>query len=99
MAKSMVITGCLAAAVWSWDALNDFEKDNLRKAQRKLHRQTMQKKSGTFISSKDTKKIERAAGVRDQNLAEIDQVTAANKPKRNKLCPCGSGKKYKHCCS
>ena len=25
-------------------------------------------------------------------------VKTENKPGRNDLCPCGSGKKYKHCC-
>ena len=25
-------------------------------------------------------------------------VKADDKPGRNDLCPCGSGKKYKHCC-
>ncbi|MGM0622596.1 MAG: preprotein translocase subunit SecA [Campylobacterota bacterium] len=28
----------------------------------------------------------------------VPAATAAKKPKRNEPCPCGSGKKYKHCC-
>jgi len=31
-----------------------------------------------------------------QGAAKID--TATKKPRRNELCPCGSGVKYKHCC-
>lgn len=38
-----------------------------------------------------------------QNEASLDGSTnkpyiANKKPKRNEACPCGSGKKYKHCC-
>jgi len=79
--------------------MNEFEKQNMLKARSNLHRINMQQKcSGTFCSAKVRNNTERAAGVRDQSLAEIDQVTAANKPNRNAPCPCGSGKKYKHCC-
>jgi preprotein translocase subunit SecA len=28
----------------------------------------------------------------------IDPIRSEEKPKRNDPCPCGSGKKYKHCC-
>ena len=28
----------------------------------------------------------------------VEPIHAADKPKRNDPCPCGSGKKYKHCC-
>ncbi|MGB2984925.1 MAG: SEC-C metal-binding domain-containing protein [Phycisphaerae bacterium] len=28
----------------------------------------------------------------------IEPIHADAKPKRNDPCPCGSGKKYKHCC-
>lgn len=31
-----------------------------------------------------------------QNLADIETTLA---PKRNSPCPCGSKKKYKHCCA
>jgi len=29
---------------------------------------------------------------------ELAPLTSGKKPKRNDPCPCGSGKKYKHCC-
>jgi hypothetical protein len=28
----------------------------------------------------------------------VDPIRSDAKPRRNALCPCGSGKKYKHCC-
>ena len=28
----------------------------------------------------------------------VEPIEADVKPKRNDPCPCGSGKKYKHCC-
>lgn len=31
-------------------------------------------------------------------LHPVETVTAEEKIKRNDPCPCGSGKKYKHCC-
>ena len=35
--------------------------------------------------------------VQEEN-AKRQPYVAAKKPKRNDPCPCGSGKKYKHCC-
>ena len=28
----------------------------------------------------------------------VEPLKADKKPRRNSPCPCGSGKKYKHCC-
>jgi preprotein translocase subunit SecA len=28
----------------------------------------------------------------------VEPISGETKPKRNDPCPCGSGKKYKHCC-
>ena len=29
----------------------------------------------------------------------VEPIQSDTKPKRNDPCPCGSGKKYKHCCA
>ena len=29
---------------------------------------------------------------------KLPVLTATKQPSRNSLCPCGSGKKFKHCC-
>ena len=34
----------------------------------------------------------------EEESATTSPVTGTKKPKRNDPCPCGSGKKYKHCC-
>ena len=34
----------------------------------------------------------------DMNSENIKDVKIAKKVGRNERCPCGSGKKYKHCC-
>ncbi len=37
--------------------------------------------------------------VRDDYLLRVDELSrTAKRPGRNEPCPCGSGKKYKHCC-
>ncbi|WP_338134148.1 SEC-C metal-binding domain-containing protein [Brevibacillus laterosporus] len=35
----------------------------------------------------------------ESRIASFKKQTGANKIGRNDLCPCGSGKKYKRCCS
>ena len=39
-----------------------------------------------------------AASTLKLNLPEKQPARSAAAPGRNDVCPCGSGKKYKHCC-
>ena len=66
---------------------------------RELHDKTMSK---TFIPGKEKHRLESAAGVHYHNVnkgQEVKALTATGKVGRNQLCPCGSKKKFKHCCS
>jgi len=41
--------------------------------------------------------LEKAKAERSKNPEKF-RIIAEKKPGRNDPCPCGSGKKYKHCC-
>jgi len=43
-----------------------------------------------------TEAEQKVAGNSNPSIKSKSKST--KKPKRNDLCPCGSGKKYKHCC-
>ena len=45
------------------------------------------------VTDEDLEKV-----IREIQAGKSDPVTAEKKVGRNELCPCGSGKKYKHCC-
>jgi len=48
----------------------------------------------------EQKRIEQAQAQAAMNFShqEIEPISGVKKPSRNEPCPCGSGKKYKHCC-
>jgi len=41
---------------------------------------------------------ERTQSAMNFSHQDIEPISAIKKPSRNEPCPCGSGKKYKHCC-
>jgi preprotein translocase subunit SecA len=46
----------------------------------------------------ETKEVAKTSTNEDQSKVMKRQPKKVNKVGRNDLCPCGSGKKYKHCC-
>jgi len=54
---------------------------------------------GRYLSDADVEKIKRKATkvVSNQLFSKVDK-SGAPIIGRNELCPCGSGKKFKHCC-
>jgi preprotein translocase subunit SecA len=65
------------------------EKDSEQKTQTQ-HQTADRQFGGVLVTSQAEKNQDRAAGVRQQRRVY-------NKVGRNDPCPCGSGKKYKHC--
>ena len=61
------------------------EEEEIRRLEAELARMEEEMKSAAIMQHGDDLKSEAAA-------------VATKKPKRNEPCPCGSGKKYKHCC-
>ena len=86
-----------------FDAMNmEIREDTVRFCSNITIRTRKERKSTSVISSNEKKDIaDPESGNRNQTGAERVQTTyRRNKPKvgRNDPCPCGSGKKYKHCC-
>jgi preprotein translocase subunit SecA len=46
----------------------------------------------------ETKEVAKVSTNEDKNKTIKRQPKKVNKVGRNESCPCGSGKKYKHCC-
>ncbi|MDR1785402.1 MAG: SEC-C domain-containing protein, partial [Spirochaetaceae bacterium] len=65
----------------------EFEAAYLRKGLRDIHHETgeFEKINGGWLYVKGSVKA-------------LTVVREGKKPGRNEPCPCGSGKKYKHCC-
>ena len=42
--------------------------------------------------------IEHKSVQKDVNSKDKQDIISSKKVSRNEKCPCGSGKKYKHCC-
>ena len=61
------------------------EEEEIKRLEAELAKMEEEMKSAAIMQHGDELKSEAAA-------------VAAKKPKRNEPCPCGSGKKYKHCC-
>ncbi len=57
-------------------------------------------KSPDLLKEKDPKLYEMLHEMFHQDTASLLKLTLSRRPKygRNSPCPCGSGKKYKHCC-
>ena len=89
------------------DPLTEFKQESYKLFEDLIRR--IKKESIKFIHRLDVNSI-----INPQNSEEVDEQPAATqeettppkkepiignkKPKRNDPCPCGSGKKYKHCC-
>ena len=61
------------------------EEEEIKRLEAELARMEEEMKNAAIMQHGDDRKSEAAA-------------VATKKPKRNEPCPCGSGKKYKHCC-
>jgi preprotein translocase subunit SecA len=48
------------------------------------------------LISNEYQDVESGEGI---SIDDLPHFKATKKPRRNEPCPCGSGKKYKHCCA
>lgn len=60
-------------------------------------RQEKDKLNARSKKARSTEDIEAEQELLD-NTEKVEPIKADDKPRRNGPCPCGSGKKYKHCC-
>ncbi len=63
------------------------EEEEIKRLEAELKRMEEELKTGAVMQHGNEVKNESAK-----------PNTGTKKPKRNEPCPCGSGKKYKHCC-
>ena len=97
--KAALLAAVALSGVASYANIVEIEEKNRRANERELYQKTMSK---TFIPGKEKHRLESAAGVHYHNVnkgQEVKALTATGKVGRNQLCPCGSKKKFKHCCS
>ena len=50
------------------------------------------------VMGKDISPIQRQFSNKIKGLRKTDTIRTGSKPNNNDPCPCGSGRKYKHCC-
>jgi HEAT repeat protein len=63
-----------------------------------IERGVEQAAAGESVIEAEIARLAARHGDPDRLLAPVPPVRAAVKPGRNDPCPCGSGRKYKHCC-
>lgn len=62
-----------------------------------LQQETANKKREHLNLKHETNRLRQIMTLREQQAAKVE-TTGSFTPRRNDPCPCGSGKKYKHCC-
>lgn len=50
------------------------------------------------VMGKELNPIQRQFSNKIKGLKKTKPLKISSKPNNNDLCPCGSGRKYKHCC-
>ena len=75
------------------DPLNEYKKEAFT-----LFEEMLSKISFTVISILSNFEVKRQEVETKVDKKTIPPKESANKIPRNAKCPCGSGKKYKHCC-
>ena len=97
--KVALLAAVALSGVASYTNIVELEEQNRRASLREWHRITMSK---TFVPGKEKHRLESAAGVHYRGInqgTEVKPLSSTGKVGRNQLCPCGSKKKFKHCCS
>ncbi len=75
------------------DPLNEYKKESFS-----LFEEMLSKIRYMIVSILSSFEIERNIPNKDLNSKKDEKILNSKKVSRNEKCPCGSGKKYKHCC-
>jgi preprotein translocase subunit SecA len=90
--KNEVVTLLARVRIRSEDEMQRLEAEERRRAEAEAARMQFQHESAGGLGAD-----EEAAQVQQAQAAQQTIVNAEPKVGRNDPCPCGSGKKYKHC--